>query len=457
MFEQLRNYIRRLAPPEPVRRTRVSVGGAAEKLFAPQERSRAKIREYRTIYEQGGIVAEIIDAYALYAITNGYRLQGADEADVAAVQEVLDRIGFYDLVWSAIVDGYGWAGDAIQEIVFTRGGDIYGVEPRDPSTFEIDADEYGNVVRYRQVFDELDTGGGTVVEPEFVIRFSPRRLSGKVYGEPLIKRAYDEIMRDAETAEAARKAIKRHGTAKWHIKIAPADPKLPVADDIPVIRREFENIESDNEFVTDDKVDVVQLDTGGAGPVAEYGDIALQRLCAACGVPEEMIGLRRGTTDATASSRMQAFYGKIGALQRKIADVYNTQLIDRITGSPGAVKLVFNDVNPVDEATKSVWIARIMQSTGAQPFAVLPRAWVASQFGISEDMLEPYSPEAVSPGATSAMPDDTEPGEAELEARELARGIPDDDEIFSPVERDIRREVDAVREKVLAALKKEIG
>jgi len=119
---------------------------------------------------------------------------------------------------------------------------------------------------------------------------------------------------------------------------------------------------------------------------------------------------------------------------------------------------VFNDVNPVDEATKSVWIARIMRSTGAQPFAVLPRAWVASQFGISEDMLEPYSPGGgLARRDQCQCRDDTEPGEAELEARELARGIPDDDEIFSPVERDIRREVDAVREQVLAALKKEIG
>ncbi|HIH03793.1 MAG TPA: DUF1073 domain-containing protein [Methanoregulaceae archaeon] len=387
-LDTLRRWARRLAAPAPDRTTRATAGGTAAERFGKRPRTREQVAKWRQIYEQGGIVAEAVDCYPLYVLTNGYRLESQDPQAKQLVEDEFARIGIRDLLWQAVVDATV-CGDSFQEYIPTKVGKFVGVESRDPSTFEIDADEYGKVTQYRQVFGAAGVDAGTVVPVDRIIRFSPMRMSGRAFGMSRLGRAFDEIVRDVETAEGSHKAIKRHGTPKWDIAVAPQFEGDSVADDLPAIKKEYEDMNSKSEFVHDDKIAVKEMDTVGAVRVLDYNDLSLQRLCSALGVPEELVGLRRGSSDATAVERIRAFFGKIGTLQLSLADVYNRELIDRITGVPGLVKMVFNDVSPEDEAAKAEWIAKIMQATPLDPFAVLPQEWVQQQFGI-----EPHESDA---------------------------------------------------------------
>jgi hypothetical protein len=127
------------------------------------------------------------------------------------------------------------------------------------------------------------------------------------------------------------------------------------------------------------------LDTTGVANVDTYSNISLQRTACALGVPEEMLGLGRGSTEATATVRMKAFLGKISTLQAIVGRTYSRGLIDRITGVPGAVWLEFNDVSPDDEAKIADWIAKMRQSSPLDPDAIVPAAWARERLGVPPD------------------------------------------------------------------------
>jgi hypothetical protein len=98
-----------------------------------------------------------------------------------------------------------------------------------------------------------------------------------------------------------------------------------------------------------------------------------------------MLGLGRGSTEATANVRIKSFYDKITTIQTVVARTYSREVIDRISGIPGAVWIQFNDPNAEDEAKKATWISAIMQASGMDPFAILPQAWIREQFAIDEE------------------------------------------------------------------------
>jgi hypothetical protein len=116
-----------------------------------------------------------------------------------------------------------------------------------------------------------------------------------------------------------------------------------------------------------------------------YNNVMVQRVCSAMGVPEEILGLGRGSTEATANVRLQAFYDKISALQKSVAKCYSQQLIDRYTGKPGLVKLVFNDVSPVDETMKADYVLKIVSINPMDPEFIMSRDEMRNYLGFEED------------------------------------------------------------------------
>jgi hypothetical protein len=88
-------------------------------------------------------------------------------------------------------------------------------------------------------------------------------------------------------------------------------------------------------------------------------------------VPEEVLGLRAGTTDATAVSRIGTFHQKINTFQKKLARAYNMAVVDRIldpTGENqkvrGSVKLVFN---PASQPTEDEIITMMQKLAALDP------------------------------------------------------------------------------------------
>lgn len=307
--------------------------------FSKQQRDLGK---YETIYRQGGLVSTTIDAYPLFGLNSGYELTGAP-MHIKRIQEWLNEINFEQLVWQAYVDALVY-GDAIQENVFSRGGDILYVVPRNPSYFNIDYDNYGIIESYTQRIDNKDI----TLKPEQVTHLQLLSLSGETYGQSLIARAFDDIMRDTKTIESTAAAIERHGHPKWHVKLG-SETNHYSDEAKKEVARQFEDLKADNEFISDYDMDILALDTAGVSKVKEYSELTLSRLLAAMGVPSGVIGTGENkTTMASATVEMKSFILRVETFQKKVARCYNG-LIDLKLKKPGLVTLEFNKIDNISE------------------------------------------------------------------------------------------------------------
>ena len=386
----LTTFIKRTLARSP--RTWIAGGGGKKlNLFTERKRNAKQLERYRIIYDQGGLITEAINSYPLFLTRNGYRLEGPD-TEAQKVQDWLDAADFQTILWDGITDALVF-GDAFQEIVPNRDATPAYVVPRLASEFEIRYNEHGKLAGYTQKTMINGKEKSTNLKPTQIVHLQFWRASGSLYGHSLIHRAYDDIIRDTKTAESSASAIKRHGFRKYHIKVGQEGEKVP-QDVLKEIDREFKELNEKNEFVTARDIELNDIDASGLEQLDTYNDISLMRLAAALGVPEEVLGLRRGSTDATATKRIDTFYGKISAMQYTVARCYNINIIDRLTAHPGMVKLVFNEVNPDDETKRAKWITQVMHASKEDPFAVLPQDWIKKQFAIATSTPSKKKPAA---------------------------------------------------------------
>jgi len=411
---KIREKLIRLLAKDPDPVSKVVPGKDEKNPFARNGRDdnatrRKKVERWIRMYERGGPVADAIDAYALFALTNGYDLVCESGAERLKEQVQawfdqpwvdMDQI-FADGILSAVL-----AGDAYQEIIPTRTGQgVWGIVSRDPSTFSKNCDEYGRVISYSQFVPGRTgfTDEEIQIEPDRMLSFSLFHIPGQIYGLSLMDRAEDDINRDCDTIESITKAIHRHGTPKNQWAIG-SDEHRATAADLEDVEKQIEKQDAKTDYVTHHDVVIKPLDVSGVQNADTYSNIMMQRVACALGVPEEMLGLGRGSTEATATVRMKVFMDKISTIQQRVARAYNRQLIDRITGRPGAVWIQFRDVSPEDEAAKAEWISKIMQATPLDQFSVLPQKWVKEQFGIDEAEYGDEEIETVPQGSDTGQP-----------------------------------------------------
>jgi len=396
MIERLTRLFAKSTPaPEP--QTRIVGGGSDDNPYKrigwdDKTNRRQKIKRWMTKYRRGGPYADAIDAYWLFALSNGWKLacEEGNEAQKDRVQAWLDQphVDLDDILKQAILSAK-LAGDAYQEIIPTRAGDgVWGVVTRDPSSFRKEYDAYGRITGYRQFVDEENPADqGILIAPDRILNLVLDQAPGDVYGLSIWERAEDDIERDCDIIESTTKAIHRHGTPKQQWAVG--NDERPATDaDLRAVEKEIKTVSAKTDFATSHDVAINMLDTTGVANVDTYSNVSLQRVACALGVPEEMLGLGRGSTEATANVRMGTFLDKISTIQQIVARTYSRALIDRITGVPGVVWLEFNDVNPDDESKIADWIAKIRQSNPLDPDAIVPAAWARERLGIPPDEQE---------------------------------------------------------------------
>ena len=328
-------FLSRKVHPQTV----VSGGRQGISRFSKQPRD---LGQYENIYRQGGLVSTAIDAYPLFGLNPGYTLSGAP-IHVKKIEAWFKEINFEQIVWQAYVDSLVY-GDSIQENVFSRGGDILYVVPRNPLYFTIDYDKYGIIKSYTQTVDNKDT----ILKPEQVTHLQLLSISGETYGQSLIARAFNDIDRDTVTAESTAEAIERHGHPKWHIKVG-SEGNIYSDEEKRAVASEFEELKADHEIISNYNVEILALDTNGVANVMEYNEWSLSRLLASMGVPSGVIGTGENkTTMASATVEMKSFILRVETFQKKVARCYNG-LIDLKLKKPGLVTLEFNLIDDISE------------------------------------------------------------------------------------------------------------
>lgn len=354
----------------------VSTTGKPLSKFQKRERDLDILVKYRIAYEQGGMVTKAFDTFPQYVLTNGYHLEGEDENLTKTVKTWLDSFDFEACVTRLIIDSMVEK-YAFQEKVKTRTGGIHSLKPAPSFSFEIKKDQHGKTIEIRQYKDNNAWGGA-------FLQFTPDDIVVFEYTW-LMHSAYDDIMRDVKVLDGIVSSIERHGFPRYHIQVG--QPGINVGKDVTSgIGKQFESLKPNMEMVTVRDVDIHNIDTGGVAQAGNYNNVTVQRVTSALGVPEEILGLGRGSTEATANVRLQAFYDSIGALQRAVARCYNIQVIDKLTGKPGAVKLVFNDVSPIDDKMK-MEVAQMMATTNGQidPEYYFTRKEIRLKAGFEDD------------------------------------------------------------------------
>lgn len=368
--------------------------GNRKSPFSKRDRDLKELEQREIIYMQGGPVAEAIDSYALFALSNGYYFDGQESLvkDIEAAAEELDLRGS---LWQQITGSLAM-GDDFQELVPGSGSlsdEIVMLLPRPSKMFDIVTDGYGLKSGYRQFKDvtaresilswgdkSIDLGLDRILHTQL---FS---FSGSKYGISLIDRAKDDIYRDTRMIDSLTDAIERHGHPRYHAKVG--EPGEDVEQ--TVLDRVAENLHdltSKTELATCTDVDIQVLDSSGVGNTKVYSDLTIQRLACALGTPEEILGLGRGSTEATATVRQKCFEMKIGTIHGRLERSNNSQLIDRLSGVKGAVKLKFNDVSEEDELVVAQYVAAVLAADPIRPLA--SRSWAQKRLKLrGEDIPE---------------------------------------------------------------------
>ena len=330
-----------------------AIAGTKHAYFDVKKRDLAKNRR---VYEQGGLISEAVDCHPLFMFSNGYRFDG-DENLAKEIQTNHDNIDFEMIAWKLIVDSIV-VEKGIAEIAPSRESPpkpVAALYYRPGEQFTEVYDNALQLVGYKQT---AILGGSRKVydiTPEYIFRLD--------LGLPLISRCMDDIIRDTEVADSTAKSIKRHGFPRYHIAAGQPGETIPNTV-IQAIGTQFEELEADHEWVTQGGVTITNIDSSGVVNTKLYGDWSIQRLCAGMGTPEEMLGLGRGSTEATANVRLQAWYDRVATLQRRFASQWNDQIINRMLkglgAKDGAVKIVFNDPSPSDDLARAQVVVALL-------------------------------------------------------------------------------------------------
>jgi hypothetical protein len=362
-------------------------------LTADPTRSWKAMRGLRNIYLQGAYISEGVDLYPLYAIGAGYELESDDETAKKVIDEFLTRINFYDTTWQMLVDAET-VRDGIAEIVFGKGSMAkvpVNIVPRPAECFEFVTDARGVITEYRQKWDYHGNALTVPVSmpPASILHYQFLSRPDSPYGISIVERCIHDIKRDTQVIEAVTAGILLHGTPKWHIQVNSRQPERPnlSADERRDVENEFKDFNAKDQFITQGDILVEAKDIAGLPNIQQYSDVVMARVISGLGVPGELLGLRQGTTDATAVTRVGAFFRKIKSCQRDVEQMWGG-IFDRILQKPGLVKLKLRPVTFAELMEQAGYIEKISKISPTDPFAVMSRRQMQVRLEIDPDEWE---------------------------------------------------------------------
>jgi hypothetical protein len=363
-------------------------GGSDQPVwFNKLGRDAERLQKWDTIYRQGGIAAQCVDAYSYYILSNGYRIEGENEGLRKKVEDFCKSANVNRALRAYITDSCVFGRPFIEKL-YGRGGkgnEIVGLKPIDPKTMKCNMDLKGNILSYTQIV--------TIENKEYAVQFSKDEIwsdtlfpiSGEPYGASLIGRAFDDIMHDCKIAESTAEAILRHGFPKYHIQVGmegeDIDPKI-----LQGLDKEFAQLKGKSEIATVHDVNITNLDKDGLPDLKDIAAWATSRMCVSMGIPEICLGIGEGSTEASAKIIMRMLYDRVSYLQKDIEYTFNRDITDEVSGQPGAVWLKFNDANPTDEDEIATWISKIMAMSQMDPTWIIPKKFIQDKLGINPDL-----------------------------------------------------------------------
>lgn len=300
------------------------------------------MEKYQKIYDRGGVVTMAVDTIPEYMFAGiddigvGFIGRDSPEEQKEYLQQWAEGFDFIGTCEQAVIMSLV-SGRSIGDLVQTASGRIKYPLIRNPAKFDVQLNNKGLIEKYYQI---TKNGYSTQKKPVDAGNIWDLRMlpsTDQRWGRSMIGTAFDEIDRDTKTAEGTTNGILRHGTPKMDVIVDTENYELD-DDDMERIADKFKEIHSKNDFIHGKELELRTIDTGTV-QIGDYNLVSISRLCAALGVPEEVLGLGRGSTEATANIRLKSFEKRIKAFQTR----FNHQLYDQV------LRPVLADVFPPEE------------------------------------------------------------------------------------------------------------
>lgn len=324
---------------------------------------RSRLKDYWKVYSGEGTVFASVNLTAWNICMTGYTLESEDKTALRKVEEFINNFDFdtfnYDNTVFALVLGNSYA-----ELIKNRGGGYQRLKQTDPFSidFETKQKDKMEIDHYYKIINDKKAPNSKI-PPDTIVHYGFFPIAGDRHYMSILEPSWDMIKRKVDADDAICHSLKKYGLGeKYHIKLnTDGGEKMPTLDELQTISKDFEDLSYKNEIVTPDVVDISVLEgRNTSNEIEAYFDFFLAQLTIGLICPQEVLGLGSGSTEATASIRAKLYERQIKSYQHRLAHLLQTQVFDRITGKPGAVKIHFKGTTDEDEALKAEWISRIL-------------------------------------------------------------------------------------------------
>jgi len=358
------------AEEAPKSKTYALTGDARTNIFSELSDSDEKLKKYEEAYINDGIILEAINTIARSVTSKGYQIKASTPEAQENLEELDDDVDLSVFMTCDVRDSLIY-GPSFKERIYNIRNELVDLKMINPRTMIINFDAYNNIKNYTQ-----KTGGylgkKQDIDAKYIALFGLNKISGTQDYVSVVGASYDTIIRMARADRGISYYIDRHGFKKYLIT-AGVNGEYISPEKIKELKSEFKNITAKNEFIVDSSIKVENLDEGD-NDIGSISDYFLTKVTAGIGIPEEHLGLGRGSTEATAKVKENISEDKISAIQKLLARHYQKEIFKSRLESfeiEGTAKIVFNDISPTDNKEKAETLNFIMSSTPADPFAII--------------------------------------------------------------------------------------
>jgi hypothetical protein len=318
--------------------TSIAGGGTRDQpSFTTRERDREELDRYEAVYREGGPVAQLIDtrAYMIHGVGTEFVTEAEDQTapvpwsdEPVTVAEWLDHALPHrdNLLVQLARDAYIY-GDWLTETV-GDGRAFDRIVTINPKTMEPTYDDKGTIDEWRQYIQRGPRkdmeAPNSPFSPDEIGHGALFTIGRDPLGISLVGRIMDQVERFEQNQAAIAEALDKHAFRRWHVQVqASVDDQ-----ELRRIRQRFHQVSDYRELTTGRDIEIEPLDEGGIGEsITDITENDLMGLAAAIGVPEEMAGLGRGSTEATAKVRLQAFERTGRGEQRDMAAQFEREVL----------------------------------------------------------------------------------------------------------------------------------
>ncbi len=360
-------YLDEAGNPKTIVGTGKSKGGLS---MGGSTRTDSLLKQFWNYYEGEGTVFASINTTAWNSVMVGYFLVSDDENSKLLIQNALEIMDIDAILLDSVIYTLVFGDSFIEKV--KSGKNVVRLKTVDPITMQINTDEHGEITDYQQ---KIKGQLLPKLNKEDIIHFRFFPKPDSPYGISLISPSKDTIDRKLTTDESIAKAIGRHGTPKYIVKIG-NEENIPDNSVFEKIKSTLEDIEAINEFIVPGTIDISTLDESGVQNVKEYYDYFQTQLIVGLLCPEEALGQGKGSTEATSKVKEIMYERFIKAIQHKMSTIVRLEIINPILLANGkeenTVHMRFHSVTDADEAVKAKWLGNLLRGfpEGPQPFSI---------------------------------------------------------------------------------------